>query len=187
VKARAKRAVTRVQRFWTPPKTLEEVTEPEPLSTLWEPEGITDQELREAEDEILEVTPETLDGSQVRALMLEVIRRAVHDWVLYKNSRRMMYRELAHDAYIWLFEEDERHPWWRQRKQSDKQLTSLLYICEIIDIDIAEVRQGARNMTEKRIKTAGRPPERRRKHGEDTSYYEEHTVNAVLTYPTEET
>ena len=171
---------------WKPPKTLEEVTPPEPLSTLWEPEGVTDRDIREAEDEVLEITPETLDGSQVRALYLEVIRRAVHDWVLYKNSRRMMNRELARDAYVWLFEEDESHPWWLQRKRTGKEITSLAAICEIIDVDIERVRQGARDMTEKKIMTAGRPPERRKKLTEDNSYYDEHAVCATFSLPAEE-
>ena len=158
------------------PRTLEEVEPPEPLGTDWDPE--------ETEDVI--VTPEMLDGSQVRALMLEVLRRAIHDWVLYRTSRRMEHRELAQHAYTWLFEEKEGHPWRTMRRQHGLDMMSLEAICETIDIDIETVRTGARNMTERRIKTAGRPPERRRRVGEDHSHYAEHDLSINFTYPVEE-
>ena len=99
-------------------------------------------------------------AGRCRALLLEIIRRAAHDWVLYRNSRRPE-RAYAADAYTWLFEEDEEHPWGRERKLSGEHLTSFLSICEVMDLDPKVVRKRVRRMTVKDIMTAGRPAERR--------------------------
>jgi hypothetical protein len=124
--------------------------------------------------------PEPVDAviaaEQVRTLLTDVIRRAAHDWVLYRTSSRMDQRELAHDAYVWLFEEDENHPWARVRKREGRELTSFLSICEIIDVDPDFAREQIRKLTVRDVKMAGRPAERRHRQSLDTTYYVEHEV-----------
>jgi hypothetical protein len=156
-----------VPELKAPPETLLE-------PSAWDPEDrpLSAEEL----DETIMCTPETIDGSQVRALMYELIRRAAHDWVLYRTSTRLELRDLAHDAYIWLFEEEPDQPIWEVRKRDGKLLTSLYCICEVLELDVEFVREHVRQMTPKKIKTAGRPPERRKKQAEDVSYYNEHAI-----------
>lgn len=159
--------------FPPPPAILEETLD---IPTTWEPEGVTEEDIRALEELS---TVHVVDGAQVRVLMLEVLRRAAHDWVLYRGSRRKEFRELAHDAYTWLFEEEQGHPWFEARKLGGTTLMSLVSICEVMDIDIDAVRDRVRKMTAEKIKTAGRPPERRKKQTEDSSYYSEHSVFAT--------
>jgi len=124
--------------------------------------------------------PEELDvaafAERARTLLIDVIRRASHDWVLYRTSRRMDQRDLAHEAYVWLFEEDEDHPWTALRKRGGTELTSFLSICEIIDVDPDFARAQIRKLTVRDVKMAGRPPDRRHRQGVDTTYYVEHSV-----------
>lgn len=126
-----------------------------------------------AEEELFEV-------DHVRALLLELIRRAAHDWVLYRSSSRLAQKELAHDAYVWLFEEGPDHPWWKLRQAEGRALTSFLSVCEQLDIDPEYVRDKVQLLTARGIKMAGRPAERRRKkEGYESSYYFEHSVEMV--------
>jgi hypothetical protein len=121
-----------------------------------------------------------IEAENVRALLLETIRRASHDWVLYRGSTRLQQRELAHDAYVWLFEEKPGHPNWELRKQEGKQLMAFLNICDILDLDPGYVRETAKRLTPRHIKMAGRPAEkRRRQDGYDSVYYSEHSVETV--------
>ena len=124
-----------------------------------------------------EVSPDTvIAAEQVRTLLTDVIRRAAHDWVLYKSSSRLDHRELARDAYVWLFEEKPGHPDWELRKQEGMELTSFLSICEIIDVDPVFARRQIRLLTPRDVKMAGRPAERRHRQSLDTTYYSEHVV-----------
>lgn len=107
-------------------------------------------------------TEENLEASRCRALLLEIIRRAAHDWILYRTHDRLQLRKVAEDAYIWLFEEGPGHPWSRIRAAHDNNLTSFSTICDILELDPKFVRQRVRAMTPKQIMTAGRPSERRR-------------------------
>jgi len=102
-----------------------------------------------------------IEASKCRALLLEVIRRAAHDWVLYRSTRRPE-RAYAHDAYIWLFEEEPGHPWWELRHKEGEPLLAFLNICEVLDLDPKFVRARIRKMTIRDIMTAGRPAENRR-------------------------
>lgn len=102
-------------------------------------------------------------GVLAKALLLEVILRAASDWVLYREHQRMMYREWANDAQIWLFEEEPGHPNWRERSGSGKALTSFVSICEVLDFDPDLVREHIRKLTPQRIVSMGRPAEYRRK------------------------
>jgi hypothetical protein len=102
-----------------------------------------------------------MDASRCRALLLEVIRRAAYDWVLYNGTRRPE-RMHARDAHTWLFEEEPGHPAWEARQRAGEPLLSFLSICEVLDLDPETVRARIRSMTVQDIMTAGRPAERRR-------------------------
>ena len=97
-----------------------------------------------------------------RALLLEIVRRAAYDWVLYRSSRRLDQKVLAEDAYTWLFQEDEHHPNWALRRQEGKDLTALVNICVELDLDVERVRAHIRNLTPNKVMSSGRPPENSR-------------------------
>ena len=103
-----------------------------------------------------------LDGLNCRVLLLEIVRRAAYDWVLYRNSRRLENRKLANDAYVWLFVEAPGHPHWKQRKADGYEAFSFISICELLGLDLDEVRARLRTITARDIQTLGRPPTRRR-------------------------
>lgn len=97
-----------------------------------------------------------------KVLLLEIIRRAAYDWILYRNSRRLENRKLAHDAYTWLFVEEPGHPHWRERQEDGYGVFSFLSICEVLDLDVDTTRARLREITPRDIQTVGRPPTRRR-------------------------
>lgn len=105
---------------------------------------------------------EHIEASRCRAFLLEIVRRAAHDWILYRTHDRLQLRRIAEDAYIWLFEESPSHPWTRIRNANGTNLTSFLTICDLLELDPKFVRERIRSMTVKQIMTAGRPSERRR-------------------------
>ncbi len=112
-------------------------------------------------------------ASGARSLLLEIVRRAAFDWVLYRSSRRLDQKMLAEDAYTWLFVEEPGHPNWKVRKEEDKELTSFLSICEQLDIDPEKLRKYIRKLTPNRVMSSGRPPENSRP-GEHTPDVEVH-------------
>jgi hypothetical protein len=106
-------------------------------------------------------------------LLLEILRRAAHDWVLYRQSSRLTSKECAQDAYTWLFEETTEHPAGRHRATAVfefedgevtgvRSITSFLGICEALDLDPDTVRTRVRQMDIQTIISAGRPAETRR-------------------------
>jgi hypothetical protein len=101
------------------------------------------------------------EASRCRALLLEVVRRAAHDWILYRTSARLPMKQVAEEAYTWLFEEEPGHPWWRMRERNGCTLMSLISICEQLDLDPEFVREKIRKLTVQQIILAGRPAERR--------------------------
>ena len=111
-------------------------------------------------------------ASRCKALLLEVVRRAVHDWVLYRNTRKMHDKVLAEDAYLWLFEEKPGHPRWELRLREGRGFLAFLSICENLDLDPEAVRQRARKLTIRDIMTAGRPAETRKVRCEGVEDYE---------------
>lgn len=131
-----------------------------PLPSAWDPEPVSIE----------------IEASQCRALLLDIIVRAMHDWVLYRHHSRMQLREVAEDAYTWLFEEKPGHPWWAIRGESGQELTAFLTICDVLDIDPSYVRRKAKKMTVQDIRKAGRPPERRKSQQQEGSSYREHPV-----------
>jgi len=130
------------------------------------------------------------DVSRCKALLLEVLRRAAHDWVLYRQQTRMHLRVLADDAYTWLFDEDEEHEYRRQRIQemvevSDgvpikgaRTLTSFLSICDSLDLDPDTVRERVRKMDVQTIIASGRPAETRKLRPGVCSSVEDHELTA---------
>lgn len=112
-------------------------------------------------------------ASGARSLLLEIVRRAAFDWVLYRSSRRLDQKFLAEDAYTWLFLEEPGHPNWKIRKAEDKELTSFLSICEQLDVDPEKLRSHIRKLTPNRVMSSGRPPENSRP-GEHTPDVEVH-------------
>lgn len=107
-----------------------------------------------------------IEASKCRALLLEVVRRAAHDWVLYRSTRRPE-RVYARNAYVWLFEEEPGHPWWEVRQREGEPLLAFLNICELLDLDPEYVRARIRKMTIRDIMTAGRPAENRRNRSDE--------------------
>lgn len=117
--------------------------------------------------------------SRCRACLLEILRRAAHDWVLYRTHSEISKRQIAEHAHTWLFEEGPGHRWWTQRQRPRGQsFTSFLSICSVLDLDPTYVRRKVRSLTPKQITTAGRPAERRRRNREETTMTE-HVVETV--------
>ena len=114
--------------------------------------------------------PSEREVGRCKALLLEVLRRAAHDWVLYRQHRKLDKRELARDAYVWLFEEDEHHPYRRDRLNAvfpgrtgrgARVLTSFQSVCENLDLDPETVRACIKKMDARSIIASGRPPQQR--------------------------
>lgn len=103
-----------------------------------------------------------LEAGSCRALLLEIVRRASYDWVLYRTSSKLVKRQLAEDAYRWLFVEEPDSLLWQQRQQADKELTGFVAICEAVGVDPDRVRARIRLLTERDIMGAGRPAEKRK-------------------------
>jgi len=98
-----------------------------------------------------------------KSLLLEIIRRAAYDWVLYRSSSRLLQHKLAEQAFTWLFKETEAHPDARERNDSGKQITSFEAICSALDLDPDAVRTHVRRLTPKNVMSVGRPAEYRRR------------------------
>jgi hypothetical protein len=123
---------------------------------------------------------EQLEASRCRAFLLEIVRRAVYDWVLYRQHSQLDMKEIAAHAYTWLFDEDEDHPWWKQRVQEGRTFTALISICDVLDLDPKVVRARAKSMDVRTILAAGRPPEVRRRRANEESDYQEHGVSGEI-------
>ena len=97
-----------------------------------------------------------------KALLVEVMKRAAHDWVLYRTSSKLDKKQLALDAYMWLFREEPGTEGWREREDSGFTITSFLAICEALDLDPDTVRGHIRQLSVPAILHVGRPAETRR-------------------------
>lgn len=142
-----------------PVEEPEEAEEELPASSPWDPHSIEAQ----------------IEAERCRALLLTVIQRAMHDWVMYRAHKRMHMRQLAEEAYIWLFEEGPGHPWWEERRRQGYTITAFLAICEIMEVDPDFVRYRAKRLTPQEIMTSGRPAERRHRSSEPVNYIEHST------------
>ena len=103
-----------------------------------------------------------LEAGSCRALLLEIVRRAAYDWVLYRTSSKLVKRLLAENAFHWLFVEAPDTPAWNQRTQTGKELTSFEAVCDAVGVDPDRVRRRIKLLTERDIMGAGRPAERRK-------------------------
>ncbi len=103
-----------------------------------------------------------LESGSCRALLLEIVRRASYDWVLYRTSSKLLKRQLAEDAHRWLFIEEPDSLLWQQRQLAGKELTGFVSICEAVGVDPDRVRARIRQLTERDIMGAGRPAEKRK-------------------------
>jgi hypothetical protein len=141
----ALRAASPRQR--APRRRSRQVHQPVPVRSSWDPDGHNEQ----------------MDVMNCRALLIEIIRRAAHDYVLYRTHSELDKKALAEDAFIWLFEEDEEHPHFKTRKREGTIITSFLTICESVDLDPDMVRRHIKKMNVSAVMSAGRPAERRRR------------------------
>lgn len=97
-----------------------------------------------------------------KMLLLEILRRAAHDWVLYRSSTRLLQKQIAEEAYHWLFVEEPGTRAWVDRAMDKKELTSLFGICEVLSLEPEVVRHYVKGLTIKEILSTGRPPTYRR-------------------------
>ena len=95
------------------------------------------------------------DAIGSKALLVEIIKRAVYDWVLYRNSGRAPQRKLADGAYLWLFVEDAGHLRWQRRQANGKSITSFIAICEVFDLDPEILRRRFRMLTPNKVLSFG--------------------------------
>ncbi len=140
----------------TPEPTFHAPEPDEERESAWDPEPVEVQ----------------IEATRCRALLLTVVQRAMHDWVMYRTHSKKVLRELAEEAYIWLFEEKPGHPWWREREYNGHTITAFLAICELMEVDPDIIRHRAKRLTPHEIMNAGRPAERRRRPSEQSSYVE---------------
>lgn len=109
-----------------------------------------------ASDAFLEEYPEPFDHEHylyhVRLLWVGVIRRAIRDWVLNRNSKKLARRAVARDAYVWLFVEGPDHPDWRERGE-DGVIMSFIGLCKAMDLDPATLREGIQLLDEASMKS----------------------------------
>ena len=141
-----------VLRIPVPPPAPEE-------PSAWDPEEDLSFEVGEPEDE--ELALQTINGC--KTLLLEIIRRAAYDWVLYRGSRRMVQKVMADQAYRWLFLELPGTADWQQRMREGKHITSFESICEGLDLDPDTVRRHIKKLTPRNVMSVGRPAEYRRR------------------------
>lgn len=135
---------------------------------VWDPEELSYSPLADP----------VMEASSCRALLLEVVRRAAYDWVLYRQSSKLQNKVLAESAFHWLFVEEPGSSAWSQRRRGEKELTAFLSICDVIGLDPERVRARIRQLTERDIMGAGRPAERRKSKqgGEEALTSDEHSV-----------
>lgn len=86
-------------------------------------------------------------SSTVKLLLASVLRRAVFDIALYKNSNKLVHRRLAIQASQWMFDDREimeQHP--------QDRFTSFKSICEILDQDPDWIRKRTMSLRESDVK-----------------------------------
>jgi len=83
---------------------------------------------------------------QEKLLLASVIRRAVYDVALYKNSPSLSKKRLYTDALAWLLQDDE------SKLHPDERFTSFCNICMILDQDPATIRRKSLRLTRKDVK-----------------------------------
>lgn len=117
-------------------------------------------------------------GEGCRVLYFEMLKRAIYDWILYRDSRRMSHKIIAQEAHFWLFEEDATGILAAQRKNCGRVATSFHSICAALDLNPEDVRKRAREITSKQVLNLGRPRIHRRR--KDAQVEESSGVGEVL-------
>jgi hypothetical protein len=143
----------------------------EDIESPWDPEPATGIVLRDLtpdndDDEEPLVRDEALILQEIngsKTLLLEIVRRASYDWVLYRTSRRLAYKIMADQAYAWLFLERPGTKDWNTREREGKFITSFEAICEALDLDPDTVRNHVKKLTPRNVMSVGRPAEYRRR------------------------
>lgn len=125
------------------------------------------------------VRDDNQDNSKCRALLLDIVRRAIHDFVLYRDHKSLDKREIADHARIYLFEEGPGHEWWKIRQGTPLECLSLIAICETLDYSVEKIRTMALRTTPQQVLSSGRPPERRRRQQEDDVLDGHHGVGGL--------
>lgn len=165
-KARARRARP-PKKVQAKPNQAKELGQFVDRASAWDPESYFE----------VNYSDQMAEAGGCRALLLEIIRRASFDWVLYRNSSKLANKQLAEGAFHWLFIEDEKSQQWAQRVRNGKGMLSFLTICETLDIEPNKVRKRVHKLTGRDIMGAGRPAERRKvKHSDDSLSSDEHSV-----------
>ena len=132
------------------------------------------------------------DATRCKALLFEVLKRAISDYVLYRQHSKMLLRELAEEAHTWLFIEDEGHVNFKDREDSvfetatgeklygTRNLTSFLSICDYLDLSPGAVRKRALELDIRSIISAGRPAENRKIHATDATSHISHNLSEEI-------
>jgi hypothetical protein len=161
---------------------VKEKKEEEDAASPWDPEPETVTRFvaaNDGEDDEPLVRDDALVLQEIngcKTLLLEIIRRAAYDYVLYRGNRRMAYRILADQAHAWLFSERPGTKDWNQRQREGKFITSFEAICEALDLDPDTVRNHVKRLTPRNVMSVGRPAEYRRRdvfsgsQGDDDAY-----------------
>lgn len=98
-----------------------------------------------------EISARLREAEGAKALLLEIVRRAAYDWVLYRDSTRPEQKALAEEAFSWLFLEEEGHPDLDLRKKEHKEFTGFLFICDVLDMDAQRIRSYVHKLTPNRV------------------------------------
>lgn len=147
-------------------RTLPEVEKLAPSAWDPEPETSVAVVVRAANDAKPHRRDEAIIQQEIvgaKTLLLETVRRACFDWILYRTSRRMAYKQLADQAYNWLFIEREGTAEWAQRKREGKEIVGFENICEALDLDPDTVRSHVKKLTPTQITSIGRPAQYRKR------------------------
>lgn len=109
-----------------------------------------------------------------KALLAEIILRAVYDYVLYRCHARLKKRALAMDAFVWIYLEKPGHPDRVARERDGWDSFSFVGICDVLGLDPDKMRISIKKLRPRDLLTLGRPPTSRKlpKDGGDISIYE---------------
>lgn len=151
-------AITRVRHVTSFPEAMSEPVASTALVPVMQYESVFDLPARDRDPALMQ---QEINGC--KGLLLEIIRRAAYDWVLYRTSRRMLHKKLAEHAHQWLFVEAEGDAGWKERMDNEKYITSFVAICSALDLDPDGVRKHIQKLTPKNVMSVGRPAEYRRR------------------------
>ena len=84
------------------------------------------------------------DGYREKLLLASILRRAVYDIALYKNSTRLQLKRRYQDARRWMFEASS--------PPREDHFTSFSSICSILDQDPADIRRKTMNLRREDIR-----------------------------------